>query len=865
MRWSSTCSPLLLDLETAFNNLSMWKNEFHEFDITPSMEGLKIPFLFSSLFSILIISNAVDTITKTQSLTGNNTIVSSGGSFEMGFFRPGNSRNQYLGIWYKKISVKTVVWVANREIPLINSSGVLTIIDPGILALVKGTGTVIWSVNVTGSTQNRIAHLMDSGNLVVKDVNDTSEKFLWQSFDYPCDTQLPGMKLGKNFETGLERHLSSWKSSDDPARGEFKFQCDPRGHPQKILSNGSVDVFRTGPWNDFGFGGTPNVFYTYGLVYTMEEVYYHYELQSDVISRFDVSYDGHLRRWIWVDLTQKWDIYLTAPTDNCDNYKLCGPNGSCNIGSSPACGCLSKFVPQNQAEWGNGDYSSGCVRRTPLDCHKGDGFLKYSRYKMPDTRNSWFDRNMTLRECEMECLKNCSCTAYTHLNIGGGHGSGCLLWFNELIDMRKLSEDGPDIYIRMASSELVTATCYGCYGGQAGHNWKAGKRIVAISVILTGTLILALGISLYIWKKKWQPKREGRIRHHLGETYYKEAKNEDIELPLFHFSTITKATENFAINNKLGEGGFGPVYKGRLEGGQEIAVKLLSKNSKQGVDEFKNEVICIAKLQHRNLVKLLGYCIQGEERLLIYEYMPNKNLDSFIFAMDEDQSQKMLLDWPTRFHIINGISRGLLYLHQDSRVRIIHRDLKGSNILLDHEMNPKISDFGLARIFGGNETVANTKRVVGTYGYMSPEYAIEGLFSVKSDIFSFGVLILEVVSGQRNRGFCHPSHDLNLLGHAWRLYKEGKATELIDVQLRNSCNLTEVLRSIHVGLLCVQQRPEDRPSMESVVWMFGREGALTHQPKHPGFFTERNLLETERREIEQCSANMVTITQLEAR
>ncbi|CAL5335813.1 unnamed protein product [Camellia sinensis] len=737
----------------------------------------------------------VDSITKTQSITGRNTIVSSGGSFEMGFFSPGNSQNTYLGIWYKKISTRTVVWVANREIPLVNSSGILTVIDPGILALVNGTGSVIWSPNVTGSAQDPVAQLMESGNLVVKDANDN---ILWQSFDYPCDTLLPGMKLGKTFVTGLERHLSSWKSSDDPARVMVLLSCSKLGHGMVSDSVGHQTSS------------------THGLVYTMEEVYYHYELQSDVISRFDVSYEGHVRRWIWVDPTQKWDIYLTAPTDNCDNYKLCGPNGNCNIGNSPACGCLSKFVPRNQEEWGNLNYSKGCVQRTPLDCHKGDGFLKYSQYKMPDTRNSWFDRNMALRACEMECLKNCSCTAYANLNVGGP-GSGCLLWFNDLIDMRRLSEDGPDIYIRMASSELGNRVC------QAGHNWKAGKRIEVISVILIGTLILALGISLYIWKKKWQPKREAkRIRHHPGEAYYKKAKNEDIELPLFHFSTITKATENFAINNKLGEGGFGPVYKGMLEGGQEIAVKLLSKNSKQGVDEFKNEVICIAKLQHQNLVKLLGYCIQGEERLLIYEYMPNNNLDSFIF----DQSQKMLLDWPTRFHIINGIARGLLYLHQ--------------NLLL----YPK---------------------QIRKDGYMSLEYAIEGLFSIKSDIFSFGVLILEVVSEQRNRGFCHPSHGLNLLGHAWRLYKEGKATELIDVQLRNSCNLTEVLRSIRVGLLCVQQRPGDRPSMESVVWMFGREGALTHQPKQPGFFTERNLSETERREIEQCSANMVTITQLEAR
>ncbi|KAL7250107.1 hypothetical protein ACSBR1_012163 [Camellia fascicularis] len=217
------------------------------------------------------------------------------------------------------------------------------------------------------------------------------------------------------------------------------------------------------------------------------------------------------------------------------------------------------------------------------------------------------------------------------------------------------------------------------------------------------------------------------------------------------------------------------------------------------------------------------------------------------------RSVKMLLDWPKRFHIINLIARGFLYLHQDSRLRIIHRDLKGSNIVLDHEMNPKISNFGLARIFGANETQANTRRVVGTYGYMSPKYAIEGLFSIKSDVFSFGVLVLEIVSGKRNRGFYHQNHHLNLLGH------EDRTRELIDEPIQNSCDLLEVSRLIHVGLLCVQQRPEDRPNMASVVLVLDGEGALTH-PKQPGFFTERNMLEPESTgsEVEQYSTNMVS-------
>ncbi|CAL5390587.1 unnamed protein product [Camellia sinensis] len=647
--------------------------------------------------------STTDKQTRRHKKLGSNTIVSSGGSFEMGFFSPGSSRNQYLGIWYKNISPRTVVWVANREIPLLDSSSVLTIINPGILALVNGTSRVIWYPNMTGSTWDPVARLMETGNLVVQDANDKSGHFLWQSFDYPCDTLLPGMKLGKNFVTGLERHLSSWKSSDDPAPGEFTYRCDPQRYPQNILSSGSAEVFRTGPWNGIGFSGRPslksNSIYAFELVYTKEEVYYDYKLLSSVVSRFSLNHTGVVQLWNWIDRTQKWK-------------------------------------------------------------------------------------------------------------------------------------------------------------DSTAHSKK--REIVVVTVaLLIGLLLMAISLIVYLRKRKRknsQLNREGILMHKSEQGYTDKTQKEDLELPLFDLTVIADSTNNFSINNKLGEGGFGPVYKGILEGGQEIAVKRLSKNSSQGLDEFKNEVICIAKLQHRNLVKLLGCCIQGEEMMLIYEYMPNKSLDYFIF----DQSQSTLLNWSKRFHIINGIARGLLYLHQDSRLRIIHRDLKASNILLDIDMNPKISDFGIARSFGGND------------GYMSPEYAIDGLFSVKSDVFSFGVLVLEIVSGKKNKGFYHPGHSHNLLGHwiiqAWRLYEEGKSLELIDEALWDSCYQIEMLRSIHVGLLCVQESPKDRPSMSSVVLMLGSEAALP-QAKQPGFFSARNVHQTGSSSSKEATTtgNEITSTTLSAR
>ncbi|KAK1309372.1 Receptor-like serine/threonine-protein kinase SD1-7 [Acorus calamus] len=337
-----------------------------------------------------------------------------------------------------------------------------------------------------------------------------------------------------------------------------------------------------------------------------------------------------------------------------------------------------------------------------------------------------------------------------------------------------------------------------------------------------------------------------------------------MDLPLFDLSTVVMATDNFSNANKIGEGGFGLVYKGKLEEDQEIAVKRLSRNSTQGLDEFKNEVMLIAKLQHRNLVRLLGCCAEGDERMLIYEYMPNKSLDTFLF----DVTRSSCLDWRRRYNIILGIARGLIYLHQDSRFRIIHRDLKVSNILLDKEMNPKISDFGMARIFRGDHGEANTKRVVGTYGYMSPEYAMDGIFSVKSDVFSFGVLVLEIMSGKKNRGVYRSQPNMNLLAHAWMLWKEGNALELLDVSMGYSSPI-EAMRCIQTGLLCVQEQVEDRPTMPSVVMMLSNETIVLPQPRQPGFYNGGNRFQqdwpTDRKQESSCSANEITMTLIEAR
>ncbi|KAK9092239.1 hypothetical protein Syun_027150 [Stephania yunnanensis] len=724
------------------------------------MVSLIVAFLVLYSFFINQLCSATDEdiISHNKILRDGETIVSNGGIYALGFFSPGKSKLRYVGIWYKKIPKQTVVWVANRNNPInTSSSGVAKVDERGNLGIFNGmnSSTPVWATNIskqTNSDKNTslFYKLLDSGNLVLGDGESINKgDFLWQSFDFPTDTRLPEMKIGFNLKTGMNWSLTSWKSSDDPSTGDFTYSMDRTGLPEISIKKGQQKMWRTGPWNGQGWNGIPADTVSTSSFVNGRDGTYTIGHNTSLPFRLYMDESGIARRAMWFQ--GEWTVVWSAPQESCDNYGKCGVFGICSISNNAQiCSCLPGYEPKSPTDLYLKNGSQGCVRKRELFCGKGDGFLKLARMKLPDTSNTRVDMSLGIKDCEMECRNNCSCTGYTSADV---NGSGCMAWFGDLTDMREFTQDKGD------------KTC----------------------------LFVLMQLSL-----------------------------------------------------------------GKLSDGREIAVKRLSKNSGQGVIEFKNEVVLIAKLQHRNLVQILGCCVEEEEKMLVYEFMPNKSLDFLLF----DPTRSTSLDWGLRRDIILGIARGVLYLHQDSRLRIIHRDLKASNVLLDAEMNPKISDFGMARIFGGNQTQGNTNRVVGTFGYMSPEYAMDGLFSTKSDVFSFGVLSLEIISGKKNTGFYCEDPLMNLIKHAWELWRDGRPLELVDSAIGTSFPEQEVVKFIQVGILCVQEKANDRPTMSSAFLMLSNETTIPN-PAEPAFILPRNL--NHPNSSSSMSANEMSTTIVEGR
>ncbi|KAL6333812.1 hypothetical protein AAG906_028998 [Vitis piasezkii] len=584
-------------------------------------------------FAPVVPSCSTDTITPNQPLRDGDLLVSKQSRFALGFFSPRYSTLRYIGVWYNTIREQTVVWVLNRDHPINDSSGVLSI--------------------------------------------NTSET---------------------SFCTGSER------------------------------------LYRTGHWNGLRWSSVPvmmhQIIINTTFLNNQDEISYMFVMaNASVLSRMTVELDGYLQRYTWQETEGKWFSFYTAPRDRCDRYGRCGPNSNCDDSRAEfECTCLAGFEPKSPRDWFLKDGSAGCLRKEGAKvCGNGEGFVKVEGAKPPDTSVARVNMNMSLEACREECLKECSCSGYAAANVSGG-GSGCLSWHGDLVDTRVFPEGGQDLYVRVDAITLAE-------NQKQSKGFLAKKGMMAVLVV-GATVIMVLLISTYWFLRKKMKDSPGAKEH--------DESTINSELQFFDMNTIAAATNNFSSENKLGRGGFGSVYKGQLSNGQKIAVKRLSKDSGQGKEEFKNEVTLIAKLQHVNLVRLLGCCIQEEEKMLVYEYLSNKSLDSFIFGI----------------------------------------------------------------------------------GYMSPEYAMEGLFSTKSDVYSFGVLLLEIITGRKNSTYYRDSPSMSLVGNVWNLWEEDKALDIIDPSLEKSYPTDEVLRCIQIGLLCVQESATDRPTMLTIIFMLGNNSAL---------------------------------------
>ncbi|CAK8535416.1 unnamed protein product [Lathyrus sativus] len=694
-----------------------------------------------------------------------------------------------------------IVWLYARNQPVVTESAVLSLNYSGVLKIEFQYSKEIIIYSSPQPINNTVATMLDTGNFVLEQLHPNGTKtLLWQSFDYPSNVLIPTMKLGVNRKTGHNWSLVSFLNPSMSILDEFSLEWEPKEGELNMKRRGIV-YWKSGKLGNNGlFENVPaNVQQNYQYVVVSNK-------DEDSFS-FKIKDRNYKKSPMWVVSSEGSLENLEGEIGDADNCYGYNTDRGCQKWDIPSC-------------------------RKP-----GEVFQR--KLGQPDIDNAVIQDNVSIgyTDCKARCWRNCGCNGFQEMYI---NGTGCVLYsWNSTQNVDWENEN--KFYLLKKPAKLSPN-----HHGKRRWIWISAAIATLLLTICTLILWIVIKKHGYGLKEKKAKRKENEVQEldTSDELYSIKNLEDDFkghDIKVFSYASILEATMDFSPKNKLGQGGYGPVYKGILATGQQVAVKRLSKTSGQGIIEFKNELVLICELQHTNLVQLLGCCIHEEERILIYEYMPNKSLDFYLF----DSTKRKLLDWKKRFNIIDGISQALLYLHKYSRLKIIHRDLKASNILLDENMNPKISDFGMARMFTQHESIVNTNRIVGTYGYMAPEYAMEGICSTKSDVYSFGVLLLEIVCGRKNNSFYDADRPLNLVGHAWELWNDGEYTQLMDPLLSDSFVSDELKRCIHVGLLCVEQYANDRPTMSDVISMLTNKYEHVTLPKGPAFYVRRDFLQEE--------------------
>ncbi|GLJ51249.1 hypothetical protein SUGI_1090150 [Cryptomeria japonica] len=726
-----------------------------------------------------------DTLSLGASLTGNQKLISKNGTFALGFFSPRATENWYIGIWHAPISQNVIVWVANRENPVRNKPGILKFSRDGQLRLFDKKGRSVWSTDTDQKGSRAV--ITDSGNFIMLETHNNSA-VVWESFKHPTDTWLPGMEMWKGMK------LTSWKSSSDPATGLFSYGMDmsPGKTQMMLFYNNTVPCLSSGEWIGGYFVKEPQMegskkLQTSCVRLSPSRIYIKYvinQIDHILTGRILVSENGRFQIYFLMD-DGRWSVRWSTYQGQCNDYEICGAYGLCNL--NDVCSCVQGFTPKNGSKsW----WSSGCARQRPLHCSvtegTTDGFSEAKDQYLSEKEAVLYNEE-TQDSCRTSCLNNCSCTAFA---FAISDPPVCRLWFGDLFGM-SVSSESKSVFVRMAASELPQL--------KSEKTSKTPK--VTISLSAAASLLAVAGLMsavLFLWKRQrmWKKDVEEEVPMSLKKFSYKE---------------LRIATENF--KHKLGSGAFGSVFKGTLPDNTPVAVKRL-EGSSHADKQFRAEIITTGRIQHVNLIRLWGFCVEGSRRLLVYAYMANGSLNSFLFSESGDSDK--VLDWKTRFDIAVGTARGLVYLHEECRDRIIHCDIKPENILLDCDFNPKVADFGLAKLVGRDfSRVLTTTR--GTRGYLAPEW-ISGLpITPKADVYSFGMMLLEIISGRRNLDLKVEESRLYFPTWASSQIQSGNIIELVDAKIASEADIREVRRAAVVGGLCIQDDEDERPTMSEVV------------------------------------------------
>ncbi|KAM0953477.1 putative protein kinase RLK-Pelle-SD-2b family [Dioscorea sansibarensis] len=790
-----------------------------------------ILFLAISLFVIPFASpSPQSSLSKGSSLSveeDSDVLVSQDEAFTFGFHRIGN--NAYaLSIWFSNSSNKTIAWTANRDYPVNGLRSRVMLRKDGALVLTDVDDTVVWSTN-TSSTQADQAQLLDNGNLVIK---DPQGNVLWQSFDSPSDTLLPTQPITKN------KKLVSSMPGGTVSSGYYSFYFD-NDNVLKLMYDGpqvssiywpnpDYNIWQNGRYNynssRYGVLDESGAFQSSDrLSFSASD-----HMGAAIKRRLTLDYDGNLRLYSLNNSTGLWSVSWEALPNLCDVHGLCGRNGICVYNThKPVCACPFAYEVSDLSDW-----SEGCKPKFNISCEDSQR-MRFVELKKTDF---WgFDLNytssVTLDACQELCQKDCSCVAVSY-KMGGGDCYTKSALFNgrtapdfpgSLYLKLPLNFDTSNLYVLQVHEPICNATVATVAAPRYEEIKSSRTKWTYFYWFISAFGLIEIFFIVFGW---WFASKKGTKPTSIEEGYKLIAR----QFKRFTYKELKKATGNF--KSKLEREGSRAVYRGVLEDERVVAVEKLDDVIPN--EAFWAEVSVIARINHMNLVRIRGFCSERSHKFLVSEFMENGSLDKHLFG--GGQGSAGLLGWNERFQIAVGVAKGLAYLHHECLEWVIHCDVKPENILLDSDFEPKITDFGLAKLADRGEAYSKISKVRGSRGYMAPEWALNLPITAKVDVYSYGVVLLELLMGSRASDWTMEGEDreeeqvqeepkLELFGLVRMLKGKLGGTEdswidgFVDARLVGQFNHRKATVMVEIAISCLEENRSNRPTMDSVAQM----------------------------------------------